>query len=287
MKFSLFRKYGARNSPPIFDAIEDGLRRLGHDIYHHNNEADVAVIWSQLWVGRMRPNQAVFDMYRKSHRPVLVVEVGALKRNETWRLLVNGEHRFLIQQRDQTRASSLDLCARPWRRDGRHVLIALQSPESQQWHGMPDINAWMHDVVQELRAHTDRPIIMRPHPRYHKRAHRMAWPAGCHVQLPNYVAGTYDSFDFDQALNQTWAVVNWNSNPAVISALQGVPVFVGAHSLAAPVGNMALADIESPLMPDRDQWVNDLAWHEWYTDEIKSGQALEPVISAINAARNS
>ena len=47
MRFKLYREYGALNSPPVFDAVEQGLKQLGHAIVH--DDEDVSVIWSVLW----------------------------------------------------------------------------------------------------------------------------------------------------------------------------------------------------------------------------------------------
>ena len=43
MRFKLYREYGALNSPPVFDALEQGLRHQGHTIVTENE--DVSVIW--------------------------------------------------------------------------------------------------------------------------------------------------------------------------------------------------------------------------------------------------
>jgi hypothetical protein len=94
------------------------------------------------------------------------------------------------------------------------------------------------------------------------------------------VPGTYDSYNFDQALHNAWAVVNWNSGPSVQSAIKGVPVFTSPASLSAPVGNFDLACIEKPLRPERQQWLNDLAYTEWTVEEIKQGVPLSRLLSA-------
>ena len=54
MKFSIFNKFGALNSPPVFDAFVQGLTKLGQQVVEHDMTADVAVIWSVLWneIGR-------------------------------------------------------------------------------------------------------------------------------------------------------------------------------------------------------------------------------------------
>jgi hypothetical protein len=46
VRFSLFDKFGALNSPPVFSAFARGLERHGIDRSHHDLSADVAVIWS-------------------------------------------------------------------------------------------------------------------------------------------------------------------------------------------------------------------------------------------------
>jgi hypothetical protein len=64
MKFKLYRQYGALNSPPVFSALEKGLRISGHEIV--NSDEDIAVIWSVLWKGRMLANR---DIYHTAKNP--------------------------------------------------------------------------------------------------------------------------------------------------------------------------------------------------------------------------
>jgi hypothetical protein len=81
MKFKLYRSYGALNSPPVFDAFEQGIKALGHEIVEINE--DVSVIWSVLWQGRMAPNQLVYQDCLNKRKPIIIIEVGNLKRGET------------------------------------------------------------------------------------------------------------------------------------------------------------------------------------------------------------
>ena len=41
-----------------------------------------------------------------------------------------------------------------------------------------------------------------------------------------------------------------------------------------PVANTDLTKIETPDMPDRTQWLNDLGYKLWSTEEIKSGKVF-------------
>ena len=80
MKFTLFREYGALNSKPVFDAFEKSLIDAGHRSLDDDMHADVAVIWSVLWAGRMVGNKPIWDYFRKTGRNVIVLEVGGLQR---------------------------------------------------------------------------------------------------------------------------------------------------------------------------------------------------------------
>ena len=84
MKFKLYKNFGALNSVSVFNAFADGVRVGGHEIVENNE--DVAVIWSVLWHGRMAGNQQIYNDCVKRNKPVVVIEVGNLKRGQTWRI---------------------------------------------------------------------------------------------------------------------------------------------------------------------------------------------------------
>jgi hypothetical protein len=275
MRVSIFDQYGALNSPPVFAAVRAGLDSLG--IKHNNmdSSADVAVIWSQLWHGRMKHNQGVWDAFRNSNRPVVVVEVGMLRRGSTWKLGLNGtgNNAYYGKKLIPGRAAQLRLEAKPWTNSGYNIVIAAQRSDSQQWAGQPPTTAWLTETANTIRKYTDRPIVIRPHPRQ-----RISDIPGCVIETPRPIPGTYDSFDYDRCLSTAWAVVNHNSGPGSLAVLNGVPAFVHASSLAAPVGNTDLSEINNPSKPDRTAWLERLAHTEWYTEEIASGLPLKRLL---------
>lgn len=275
MKFGLFRKYGALNSAPIFDAFAESIKQRGWTVLDNDDRADVAVIWSVLWNGRMQANKLIWEKYQKHKKPVIILEVGALDRGNLWKVSINGINGtgyFGPNNNNSDRRKKLKINLSPWKQ-GSTIVLCGQHPSSQQWENMPPMHVWLSETINLIRKYTDRKIVVRPHPRANY------VPTGqikdVEIKPPCHMIGTYDSFDFEDALKNAWAVVNWNSNPATIAALHGVPVFVGPDSLSAPVGNFDLKDIESPVMPSRDQWANDLAYTEWTIDEIANGEPLE------------
>jgi hypothetical protein len=276
MRVSLFQDFGAKNSAPVFAAFQQGLHRCGITAVSHDFTADIAVIWSVVWAGRMRANRDVWRQFRSTGRPVIVLEVGMLKRGETWKMAVNGtgSGAKYCESREPNRPQHLGLALRPWRRSGSHVLIAMQRGDSEQWSGMPATDQWLSDTVRTLRQYTDREIRVRSHPRQ-----KVVIPNGCTVDRPLPIMGTYDSYDLGRGINNTWAVINHNSGPGSQGIMLGYPAFVDASSLAAPVANLDLANIENPMMPDRDQWLIDLSHSEWTVPELAGGAPVREIVS--------
>jgi len=280
MRFGLFDKQAAGNSGPVWQAIRQGLDQLGMAHASQDLDADVAVIWSVLWAGRMRANLDVWSRFRQSRRPVIVAEVGALDRGRTWKLGINGTGTDAIwgQGIDPNRSRQLGIETADWRHQGRDIVICLQRSDSYQWHNQPPVHQWLDQTIHRVREHSTRPIVVRCHPRQRVKLPRDVAESVCHP-----VANTYDGFDFDQILLNAWAVINWNSGPGVQAVLQGVPAFVGSSSLAAPVANLDLAQIETPARPDRSQWLIDLCHTEWTCSEIATGYPLQRLIRSFES----
>lgn len=280
MRISTFEDFGAKNSVPVFAAFRQGAARCGMPCVSHDITADVAVIWSVVWAGRMKQNHEVWRTFRDTDRPVIVLEVGMLQRGMTWKMGINGTGRDAVwcETHNLVRPQQLNLQLQSWRRAGSHVLIAAQRGDSEQWQGMPSTQQWLTDTVHELRKYTDRPIQVRAHPRQ-----RSTVPAGCKFVRPVFLIGTYDSFDLGRSLNNAWAVINHNSGPGSQAIIEGCPAFVDRSSLAAPVGNLDLAHIETPVMPDRNQWLVDISHTEWTLPEISSGSAIDQLLTRIKS----
>ena len=279
MKFSLWTDYGALNSRPVFDAFATSLMDNGHTVVYNSNNSDIDVIWSVLFHGRMARNKAIWE----NEKPTIVLEVGGINRGVTWKVGLNGINRdayFGDKDNDRSRADGLGLVCKPWRSNGDFILICGQHDKSLQWQGMPRMSDWFMQTYREIRKHTDRPIVFRPHPRCRLEHIELGLK---HVirQEPRHVNGTYDSFDM--GFDDIHCTISYSSNPGIHSVIEGVPAFVSTHSLAYDVANDIdfLHDIENPLMPDRQQWLNDYAWTEFTVEEISQGIPLKHLTSLL------
>ena len=269
---SIFPSQHALNSTPVMAAMTSALNHRGIATPVNSCSADAAIIWSVLWSGRMAANREVYHHYRSQGLPVIIVEVGALQRGHTWRVSVNhvttqGYYGHL-DSLDWDRPRKLGLQLQTPTVQGHHITVALQHPRSLQVEHIHNWNQWIHNTVDSIRAHTDRPIVLRPHPRG-----RVAIPdiAGVTVSHPRQLPGTYDSFDFDLDCH---AVVNINSGPGIQAAIAGVRPIVESSSLAHPVA-VGFDQIEQPYSLDRELWFTQICHTEYTVPELQQGLWLD------------
>jgi hypothetical protein len=275
MKIAIFPSHGSLNSKPVFGAFIDHLKEKNEKFVldQYDETCDVAVIWSVLWRGRMFNNKKVWDFFKKQNKPIVVLEVGGIKRNTTWKMGINGINRdadFANQQYDDKRWPFFNIEMKPWKQKGNNIIICGQHDSSEQWKGLPKMENYFENLIIKLRKITDKPILVRPHPRHtvisqEKKFQNVSW------SLPKRDRNTYDDTDFKISLNNAWAVINHSSNPAMEAVFNGIPVFVSESSLCYNVSGGELENILSPLMPERQEWANQLAYTEWTIQEIKEG----------------
>jgi len=276
-RISLWRQYGALNSEPVFDAFEHSLISNGYTVTHNDPSADIDVIWSVLFNGRMAGNKNIWSQ----PKPTIVLEVGGIVRGTTWKVGLNGINRdafFSPNRNDNTRANALGLNVTPWKTNGEYILICGQHDKSLQWKDMPPMSRWVMDTIDTIQQHSKRPIIFRPHPRCTLESIERQYK-NVYRQDPTHRPGTYD--DFDMKFDNIWATISWSSNPGIHSVINGVPAFTGPSSLAFDVSLQDITQIEDPLYCDRTQWLNDYAHTEYTIKEISEGIPLKHLTSMI------
>lgn len=266
MKFKLYRNLGALNSPPVFDAFEQGIKSLGHEVVQENE--DISVIWSVLWHGRMSGNQQIYHSAKKLGREIIIIEVGNLKRGTTWRIChrhINGLGNFgNFEDLDSQRPQKMGIFLNPVNlRPRDEILIACQHSKSLQWEGMPTMAQWIRDTIARIRQYSQRRIVIRPHPRspITEKFNEAV------IEIPRKIEGTYDDFNISYNFH---CVINHNSGPCVQAAISGTPIICDPSSLAFPVSEK-WENLENPQLPDREEWLVKLAHTEWTVDEIRQG----------------
>jgi len=265
----------AQNSRAVMSAVLDFLQASGILTQENSMDSDAAVIWSVLWHGKMQANKEVYDHYRRQGKPVIIIEIGALYRGTTWKISVNnitadgyyGHTENLDWDRPRKLGISLAVTAfhRP------EILIAAQHQHSLQVAELPSMEAWIYKQILRLRQFTDRPIVVRPHPR--SKLDLTLLPNDIVFEEPHPLANTYDSFDMHFDCH---AVVNYNSGPGVQAAISGTRPIVDMSSLAYPV-SVSYAELEQPYLIDRDRWLVEICHTEYTLHEIQRGSWLKRI----------
>ena len=159
-----------------------------------------------------------------------------------------------------------------WKDDGEYVLICGQHGHSQQWIDMPDMDTYYKKTILAVRKVTDKPIVVRSHPRFREGLHWACdseWykQQGVTWNIPKHIQQTYDSFDLEHMLKHTYCTISYSSNAGISSVIEGVPAIVSEHSLAYDVGTQLDKWLSKP---DRANWLNKMTYIEWFPDEIET-----------------
>jgi len=177
--------------------------------------------------------------------------------DKIWHRIVpnNLQHNTIIK-RPPDRWHRLGLSLLAPNKNGRKILIAAPDEKPCVFYDI-QLDKWLHDTVETIKQHTDRPVEIRQR---------------------NPSRQTRVSNSLESALTDVHAVVTFNSIAATESILAGVPAFVLAPSNAAlPVANTDLAKIDTPWYPDRNQlelWLSHLAYCQFSNTELANGTAL-------------
>ena len=178
-------------------------------------------------------------------------------------------------------SQDLNIHLRDYRRAGGHILLLLQ--RNGGWSmGKFSVLDWLAQTILDLRNHTDRPILIRPHPG-DKRAREYIGNFDSSGALKK-VRISEPGRTLLQDLQGCWAAVNHNSSPVVGAAIEGIPIFVTdpQRSQCREIANTNLGQIENPEMPDRQKWVERLAMSHWNFVELGTGAAWSHMRSFIS-----
>lgn len=164
----------------------------------------------------------------------------------------------------------LNLNLKPWKKYGDYILVTCQRDGGWSMDGLKIIN-WLHPLLQNIKKYSDKPVRVRFHPGDKKiDKHIMQLRA-----IGHKVDVSSPTSSLLKDLHDAYCVVSYNSSPAVVSAIEGVPIFVldPNRSQARDVANTNLKQLMSPNYEfDREAWLRRLAMSHWTLEELRSGE---------------
>jgi hypothetical protein len=213
-------------------------------------------------------------MYRDRGANVLVMERGYLGDRFAWTSLgwngLNGRARFPMLSDPSRFEQHFGAALKSWKHGGDYVLLIGQVPGDASLGGT-DLSRWYRSTAAAAARAYGLPVAFRDHPKALERGIRQIVPGATGL-----------GGDLDSALAGAAVAMTFNSNTAVEAVLAGCPaVTLDRGSMAWPVAGHAVDEL---VRPDREAWAARLAWCQWSMAEIRSGEALAPVLDVLKEA---
>ena len=172
-----------------------------------------------------------------------------------------------------------------WKSSGEYILLCMQKVGDASLRGA-DVFAWTKDTVDQIRKHTNRKIIVRPHPLYRKaeqlnklketvlRVSDVHWQEA-DLRQPEFVP-------IAEQLKGAWCTVTYSSGTGIDAVINGVPnVACDTGSMVYDVSTKDMSEIENPYRSEKKIWANKIAHCQWSIEEFESGECWEHVSKSI------
>lgn len=195
----------------------------------------------------------------------LILETGYIHRGDGpgnfyalgWNGL-NGRADFRNLNSPPDRAGKLGVELKP-RAYGERIVLCGQVPHDASLD-FSNHTQWLLEAAENIQALCGREIIFRPHPK---------------ALLPNIAGCRYSvKKPLLEDLGGAHCLVTFNSNSGVESLIEGVPVFAfDRGAMYYELANKTWLSLDNPELPDRTQWLNDIAFAQWTPAEMRSGEA--------------
>ncbi len=172
-----------------------------------------------------------------------------------------------------------------WKEDGDYILLCMQKVGDASLRGQ-DVFLWTEETVESLRQFTKRPIVVRPHPLYRKKAQLTK----CRDFVLDYPEVIWQETDLKrdgfvpiaEQVKDAWCTVTYTSGAGIDAVLQGVPnVACNTGSMVYDVSSHKLSDVENPYRGPKQEWTNKIAHCQWSIEEFESGECWQHVSKSI------
>lgn len=255
---------------------------------YHPIDTDVAVIQGFVHANsknspHLKLRREVYENQRRRNKRCIIVDSnlflaydpgntkGYLRYSYDGIFANSGEYCYSAETADPRRwaqiSQQLGIQVKDWRmRDHGHILIACQRDGGWSMQGQ-NVIQWLEANVKRIRETTDAPILVRFHP-----GDKQKDTYAAKIKHLDVVRSTSDSLLHD--LKNARAFVGHNSSPAVVAAIEGVPVFLtdAGRSQAKEVAHTNFRDIIHPKPFDRSVWLQKLGMCHWTQQELQNGE---------------
>lgn len=176
-----------------------------------------------------------------------------IENSKKWhRLVYNHLHIGKFFDAPSNRLENFQSFPMPWRKTGEKILVIEPGQFAANIFSI-DLTNWRSKIENEIRQHTDRPIVFRE-------------------KAPKKIRENL----YDHLLKEDYyCTISINSNAAVESVWAGIPIITLDKHITNPISRNSIADINNLLRPNIASWLAMLSYSQFTFEELVNGTALQ------------
>lgn len=274
---------------------EDDYKSITPDCYYQTNEMK-----KKFFTGKRQETQGqYFEHIYNSGKPYIVSESNPFRQYHGWLRFGWNSYKWTkgnfnndnVDRDRWTRFQSITgVEFKDWHSPGSDILIMGQKEGDSALNEMYDqgyqnFYDWVNYIIGKIRKHTDRRIVIRPHPRNLDKTMEKVHNQVIENHKKNNViisnnltrGGNQGGEGLEADLNNAHCIVTFNSLSSVEAACKGIPIFsLNDGSMTYPISHKKLSDIENINYDiDITEWQNQIAYTMWNKQDVLSGETWE------------
>lgn len=258
-------------------SLKGGLKAFGDtveaspvgDFQAPDPESDIGAVF-----GLKGRSREILDAYRSAGKHTILFDKALIRvpgsARKHIRICLDGfsplPHLMRIKRRS-SRWEKLNVNFSPRREPGTDIILALSSQKYCDFFGLGEATAYATSLVKGIRSIVgDQRIIYRPKPSWHD-----------FVPIPGTALSRPPEI-LDEIIPNARVLITHGSSAAIDAVISGVSAIALGDCAASPVSSDSLKALRSPFFPDerlRWLWLCSLAWFQWTSEELVSGEAWE------------
>lgn len=188
-------------------------------------------------------------------------------------------------ERWQAYEKSTGITFKDWNSPGDAIVIMGQKENDSSLVKLYDtydsFYDWVLDMIETVRKYSDRPIIVRPHPKNENRNIGRIKECilskkikGITISENRSTGGNQGGESLDKDLANAYCVITYNSLSGVEAVEAGIPTFaMDDGSMVWLIAHKDLSQIENlNYNIDLQDWKNKIAYTMWNKEEVSSGE---------------
>jgi hypothetical protein len=179
-------------------------------------------------------------------------------RIQTYRVSYNHSHNIKMKSVPYSRFHTLNPPPLDWRQSrGDSLLIIEPNENTVKIKKGISLEEWREDFLLKIRPFWDGPVRWR-------------------VKMGGAKPGRAESFRKDIELSH--AVVGESTMACVEAVMLGCPAYTIDYSAVSPLMGTDLTVLKNPVLPDRTQWFEHIAWSQFHISEFASGTGVADMV---------